>query len=565
MLQLLKSLRPLLTADDRRQWMILLALALSAGVARSLFLALINAAIAAGSGASESLAVYAVGAFALAAIVLGADYFVAIRGCRVFARMATRMRNRLLDQIGSANLQFVERETVNSLHFHLVHTIRIVAEFYGTLLGFCNALVTLGFNLIYIGWLSPAGLGVAMVITLVGVTTHWRFERRNLACRERLNQLTNTHNDRHRAYLDGYKELRLSRGKTADYRDQLDEINQQLLMESVTEARVSNAGKAATNMFEYMAIAAIALVLPALVHAQPVQLMQLLSAVLFTIGPLSSVVGTFPLFATARISMSHLQRLTCEAEATRETLGTRDRTSLPPFETVALRDVSFEFATRAAEARFGEAFRLGPVNLTIRRGEVVCVVGGNGSGKTVLMRLLTGLYRPTGGEIVYNGVALSDSDRQAYREQVTTVFSDFFLFRELLGRRDLPAAKVMRWIDHFGLSGKTSFPEKEGTFSTVELSTGQRKRLALIVSILDDRPIIVLDELAAEQDPPHRHQFYREWLPELKRLGKTVIVVSHDDHYFDAADRLVRMDFGRIVEDKQVAPRVAPLSIVTPA
>jgi putative ATP-binding cassette transporter len=123
----------------------------------------------------------------------------------------------------------------------------------------------------------------------------------------------------------------------------------------------------------------------------------------------------------------------------------------------------------------------------------------------------------------------------------------------------------MRWIERFGLSGKTSFLEKDATFSTVELSTGQRKRLALIVSILDERPIIILDEFGAEQDPPHRHEFYREWLPELKRMGKTVIVVSHDDHYFDAADRLVRMDFGRIIEDRQVAPRAAPLSLINPA
>jgi putative ATP-binding cassette transporter len=565
MLQLIKSLRPLLTADDRRQWLILLWLSVSAGVARSLFLALINTAIAAGAAAAEGLALYAAGALALAAVVLGADYFVATRGCRVFAGMAIRIRNRVLDQIGSANLQFIERESVGSLHFHLIHTIRVVSDFFGTLLVFCNALVTLGFNLIYIGWLSPVGLGVAAVITLVGVTTHWHFERKNLACRERLNQLANAHNNRHHAYLDGYKELRLSRAKTADYRNHLDEINQQLLLESMTEARVSNAGKAATNLFEYLAIAAIALLLPALIHSEPVQLMQLLSAVLFTIGPLSNVVGAFPSFATARISMNHLQRLTREVEATRETLGTRDRTGLPPFETVTLRDVSFEFAKPDAEVQPGETFRLGPVNLTIRRGEVVCVVGGNGSGKTVLMRLLTGLYRPTSGQIVYNGAPLGDGDRQAYREQITTVFSDFFLFRELLGRRDTPTAKVMAWINHFGLTGKTSFVETDGIFSTVELSTGQRKRLALIVSILDERPIIVLDEFGAEQDPAHRHQFYRDWLPELKRMGKTVIVVSHDDHYFDAADRLVRMDFGRVIEDREIAPRAASLSVVKPA
>jgi ABC-type siderophore export system fused ATPase/permease subunit len=181
---------------------------------------------------------------------------------------------------------------------------------------------------------------------------------------------------------------------------------------------------------------------------------------------------------------------------------------------------------------------------------VVCVVGGNGSGKTVLIRLLTGLYPPAAGHLLYNGAPVGDGERQAYREQFSTVFTDFHLFSELLGRRDTQPSRVTAWLDYFGLAGKTGFAA--GRFSSLALSTGQRKRLALAVAMLDERPILVLDEFGAEQDPERRHQFYRQWLAEFRRLGKTVIVVSHDDHYFDAADRLIRMDFGRVVEDRRL-------------
>lgn len=94
---------------------------------------------------------------------------------------------------------------------------------------------------------------------------------------------------------------------------------------------------------------------------------------------------------------------------------------------------------------------------------------------------------------------------------------------------------------------------RDGSFTTTDLSTGQRKRLALINAWLEERPVLVFDEWAADQDPTFRRIFYTELLPELKRLGKTIIVISHDDRYFDVADRLVRMAAGKVVVEACVA------------
>ncbi len=569
---LIKDIQPLLLKSDRQQWAILLGASLASGLSRSLFLAIINTAVAL-NGDWHDMLPYTAGAIALIGVMICADFFGAVRGRRVSLSMAMRLRNRLLDQIGSANLRFVEHEKATRLHYHLINTIFTIAGTYGLFLAFSNGLATLVFNLIYMGWLSPAGLLVALLIILVGVAVHGRFERINQLRRPLIDELNNRLHGTHQAYLLGYKELRLSNRKTIDYRNQIEDVNADFLRESVQEASVSAKGAAATNLFQYVAIAIIGLALPILLKVESVVAMQLLAAILFTIGPLTSVVSAFASFGVARIAFNNLSRLTAAVSATREPGFEGALATLPPFESFALRGVTFQFSAGAPSSPLStddempatgedanEEFRLGPIDLTIKRGEVVCIVGGNGSGKTVLMRLLTGLYRPDTGELLYNGLPLSDAQRQSYREQFTAVFSDFFLFLELLGRREYPPEKVEAWLEHFGLKGKTRV--RNGEFTTVDLSTGQRKRMALVVSILDNRPIMVLDEFSAEQDPEHRHLFYREWLPQLREMGKTIIVVSHDDRYFDAADRVIRMDYGKIVSDGPVSH--TPERVVTP-
>ncbi len=105
-----------------------------------------------------------------------------------------------------------------------------------------------------------------------------------------------------------------------------------------------------------------------------------------------------------------------------------------------------------------------------------------------------------------------------------------------------------RYLERLEIAHKVSI--RDGAFSTTDLSTGQRKRLALLNAWLEERPVLVFDEWAADQDPVFRRVFYTELLPELKALGKTIIVISHDDRYFAIADQLIRMQAGRVVSEK---------------
>jgi putative ATP-binding cassette transporter len=194
---------------------------------------------------------------------------------------------------------------------------------------------------------------------------------------------------------------------------------------------------------------------------------------------------------------------------------------------------------------------VGPADFTLRSGELVFITGGNGSGKSTFLKLLAGLYRPDAGQIRFDGILVTDSTREAYRQLITAIFVDYHLFQRLYGIPDPDPREVDELLAQFRLLDKTGLTN--GEFDTVNLSTGQRKRLALIVGLLEKRPILLLDEWAADQDPEFRRKFYFDLLPALHRAGRTVVVISHDDRYLDEMDlpaRRLRMDEGRFVQQE---------------
>ena len=195
-----------------------------------------------------------------------------------------------------------------------------------------------------------------------------------------------------------------------------------------------------------------------------------------------------------------------------------------------------------------ERFMLGPIDLSLDPGTITFITGGNGSGKTTLMKLLVGLYSPEQGTIYLDGKTVDEHNRDSYRQHFSVVFSDFFLFDKLLGfeHPDLDSI-AQKYLVRLNLDHKLKI--LGGNLSTVDLSQGQRKRLALLTTYLEDRPACVFDEWAADQDPIFKDVFYRQMLPELRSQNKTVIVISHDDRYYDVADRVIKLDEGKVVYD----------------
>ncbi|WP_223621262.1 cyclic peptide export ABC transporter [Lysobacter sp. ESA13C] len=263
---------------------------------------------------------------------------------------------------------------------------------------------------------------------------------------------------------------------------------------------------------------------------------------LFLIGPLNLLILASRDVFTGMASVRHIERMVGtlgDPEPARSTAGAHGRFVAGHWRSIALTGIEYEYQKGV------DAFHLGPVSLSFDRGEVVFLVGSNGSGKSTMGLLLSGLVRPTVGHIEVDGMRIEQEDMSAYRSMFSAVFSDFHLFEDVVDRTGYApsAVEVNALLRRLGLDGKVTLAG--GAFSTVKVSQGQRKRLALAQAFVDDGDIFLFDEWAADQDQHFRRYFYTELIPDLKRRGKTIIAITHDENYFYLADRIVRFDAGR--------------------
>ncbi len=209
------------------------------------------------------------------------------------------------------------------------------------------------------------------------------------------------------------------------------------------------------------------------------------------------------------------------------------------FETIQLDSVSYQH-----DGEHG--FAIKNINLDLKKGEILFITGGNGSGKTTLLRIITGLYPRAAGSIQLNDTNVERAPRQPYRELFASVFADFYLFDGLYGLSDSDRSTLERWLHTLKIRDKLA--EDLNNLHGEDLSTGQRKRLALALALTEGRPILVLDEWAADQDPETRRWFYESLLPELREQGFTCLIITHDESYFKHCDRRIHMVEGRIVD-----------------
>ncbi len=281
-------------------------------------------------------------------------------------------------------------------------------------------------------------------------------------------------------------------------------------------------------------------VLPLLIPTYSEILVKSTVAIMFVFAPLATVVGAMPLISGSDAAIKRLYNLERRLDERREAAGPVP-VATAGFRVIQLRDVVYSYPVAGDH----DPFSVGPVDLAIHRGEILFLVGGNGSGKTTLLKLIAGLYEPQAGTITVDDVAVGRGGRSVYRALFAGVFSDFHLFDRLYGIGDVPEETAMDLLERMQIAHKVKIVN--GRFSTLGLSTGQRKRLALIASLLEDRPIYLFDEWTADQDPHFREEFYGTILRGLKGQGKTILAITHDDRYWNRADRVVKLDYGRIV------------------
>ena len=293
----------------------------------------------------------------------------------------------------------------------------------------------------------------------------------------------------------------------------------------------------------FIFIGFIVFILPHLMAVDPKIITSSCITVLYMFGPVTILIGTFPILGRANIAILKIQKLGLS-------LGHQDNDDTsaplpsPVWNSLELSGVTHTYHRENETTNF----LLGPLDLSFSPGQMTFVTGGNGSGKTTLIKLITGLYIPESGEIRLDGDAITDGKWDDYRQLFSVVFSDFYILEKLFGlESDKVDARANNYLVELQLDQKVKV--NSGAFSTTELSQGQRKRLALLTAFLEERPIYIFDEWAADQDPFFKEIFYHRLLPDLKSRGKTVIVITHDDRYYDVADRVIKLDYGKVQLD----------------
>ena len=354
--------------------------------------------------------------------------------------------------------------------------------------------------------------------------------------------------DRLTDLLDGFKEVRLNSARSDDLFDDIVEVSRAAANIKIRTQSETFKRLVALQSSLYALLGAAAFVVPVFTASQSGSVTKTITALVFIVGACSGLIQSIPIVSAANEAADSIQRLEARllriAQASEALIGERRKR----FEKIEVRDVEFSYVDKWSDT----FFKVGPIHFTLEPGDLVFITGGNGSGKSTFLKLLAGLYTPEKGEIVFDGIHVTDRTRQTYRELISAVFPDFHIFQQLYGIPDLDPDEVERLLAEFRLIDKTGIVERH--FRTVDLSSGQRKRLALIVSLLEKRPILLLDEWAADQDPEFRRKFYYDLLPALTQAGATVVAITHDERYINELDvpaRRLRMDEGRFVGQQQ--------------
>jgi putative ATP-binding cassette transporter len=488
----------------------------------------------------------------LCVVVLAAKAFSETLLIRLGQRLAAELRLRLCRQILGVPLQRMEELGPHRVVALLAEDVGVVTAFVMFLPQLVISAVIAAGCLTYIAALSGPVTLLIVVFTMVGVLTYEipvRLAIRHLRQAREASERLHRH---FRALTEGFKELKLHvTRREAFLSELLEPAVQAVRQHSVTGHAIHAVAATWAHLLFLIVIGFLILGLGPGLQLEVRVLTGCALTVLFMRGPLETILSVLPSLTRARVALSKIDEFGVSL-ANESDAGT-DRAALPTaWERLELIDVHYAYI--GERARTG--FQLGPLSLRLQRGEVVFLCGGNGSGKTTLAKILCGLYVPTGGEVRVDGLPVTDLTREAYRQYFSVVFSDSYLFDRLLGiERTTVDAEARRYNSRLELEQQVSVHDR--AFSTLQLSQGQRKRLALLTAYLEDRDIYLFDEWAADQDPAFRRLFYVELIPELKRQGKTVLAITHDDRFYHCADRIVRLDVGCLVESEPISSLLA--------
>jgi putative ATP-binding cassette transporter len=536
-------MRLLSLIDRRTRWLAAAATAvgLLSGGASAALIALVNTALVRGRNAPGLLVAAFVGLL-VAKVVTNVVARVLLN--HLAQRTLSRLCSDLSQKVLAAPLRDLERVGIPRVLSALTDDVAAIGWAVANVPAVAMNVAILAGCAVYLGWLSwPILLAVAGVVALGAIAYRilvYRAFRYLQRARDTRDELF-----RHfRTLTEGVKELKLhAERRRAFVRERLEPTVEALRRDSLAGLWHHIVATGWSQVLFYAALGGLVFTLPRLPNVTTETLTGYLLVTLYMMAPVWGLIDSWPTFARGRIALAKVSDLGVTlSPSAADVSETAVPVAAAPFERLDLDAVVFAYGDDGDNP----GFVLGPIDVSFRRGEVVFLVGGNGSGKSTFVKVLTGLYPPTVGVLRLDGRIVDDKNRDWYRQYIAAVFSDFYLFDGLLGLGDEDIdGRARKQLVRLGLEGKLRV--EGGRFSTTALSQGQRKRLALLTAFLEDRAIYVFDEWAADQDVHYRDMFYREILPELKSLGKTVLVISHDDRYYHLGDRVLKLEYGKLI------------------
>ncbi|MGD0897343.1 MAG: cyclic peptide export ABC transporter [Thermoguttaceae bacterium] len=522
------------------------------GAASAALVALISYAL---RGPDPSSAVLIELFAALCAVILLTRVVSQVLLCRLTANCTSQLRLGLCRRILESPLRHLEEIGDHRMLAALTNDVAVVSQA-------LNGVPSLGINLVvlisgavYLGTLSLSLMAGAAVFCLLGMATYWYSSEWAERYIKRARESQDVVFKHIRELIEGIKELKTHQPRRLAFFEQVVRSEgavrrRQFLGESLYDAAVSWG-----RLMFFIAIGLLLFAWPRLARIDPETLSAYTLIIFYLMSPLDEIMGWLPFMGRASASVDKIEELGLMLDA--QEAETAAAVPIRRWEQIDLVGVTHTYRREGQP----HDFVLGPIDLALVPGEIVFVIGGNGSGKTTLAKLLAGLYTPGAGEIRLDGRAITAENRESYRQLFSVVFDGAAVFDNLWGLEgadlDQRGREYLRQLqlDH-------AVTITNGSLSTTALSRGQRKRLALLTAWLEDRPICLFDEWAADQDPAFRKVFYLDLLPELRRRGKTVVAITHDDRYFAAADRIIKLEEGRLVEtSRQEAPQEAPLEM----
>lgn len=479
---------------------------------------------------------------------------------KTFQTCIARLTNSIVYEYESAVIDKLRVSTFESFEklgaqrvYTAIQDTRLLAQLPSNFVNAVNSVVIIFCGVAYMCWLSwKGGALILLFMTLLLIF----YLARNSAIEKQLNQVRDLQNDYHRYlrdFLNGFREIKMSLQRNNN-------IYEHYLKHTLHRARVLNdrtsirylINELTGNYSWYIVLGLILFIMPQVLTIPAARITAFVVTILYIMGPLATLISSFPFFTRLKIAVERIEGLEREIDTYPQYDLEKETVSFPEnFRDIVFNNVGYEYKDAGGKP----LFEVGPFNLSIRKGEVIFITGGNGSGKSTFINLLTGIYMPTQGNLLYNGQQLVMNSYPWYSNRLSAIFTGAYLFNENYDGFDLEEDNrvLQKYIRMMELESIVRFDSARKTIDN-KLSMGQRKRLALIYALMENRDVIVLDEWAAEQDPVFRAYFYEQIIPVLKQMKKTVIAVTHDDKYYGQADRILHFDYGRVIKDIKVQP-----------